>query len=455
MQNAARAPRIHFAGFVFLLCALIVPSRAQSPAAKSSPTVAPASPAVAPSAASPRGRITSYTLTPEQLRKAHDLYHIRVTTRFFSLFYGIFALWLILQLGWSAKFRDWAERVTGKRFFQVLIYTPLFVITLALLELPLDLFSETLSKRYGISVQTWRSWFSDWAKGELITIIIGSILVWILYTVIRRSPVRWWFYFWLISLPILLFITFVSPYVIDPLFNKYEPLVTKAPLLVPKLQQVSRRAGDEVPPERMFWMKASDKTIGTNASVNGFGASKRIIIWDTTIAQETTDEVLTDFGHEMGHYVLGHVWKGFLFVTALLFVLLFLGQLTIDLLLTKYGAFWRVLYLDDLASLPALLLLVSIFGVFGQAIGNSYSRSQENQADLYSLEVTHGIVPDPGQACAGSFQKYGETVFVEPDPNPLDVLIFYDHPPVADRIHLCVTYDPWSHGNPPQFIKQP
>jgi len=107
------------------------------------------------------------------------------------------------------------------------------------------------------------------------------LLAWILYAVIRRSPRRWWLYFWIISLPLLLFGIFISPYVIDPLFNKYEPLSTKAPQLVPELQRVTRRAGQEIAPERMFWMKASDKTIATNASVNGFGASKRIIIWDT------------------------------------------------------------------------------------------------------------------------------------------------------------------------------
>jgi len=241
--------------------------------------------------------------------------------------------------------------------------------------------------------------------------------------------------------------------VIDPLFNKYEPLSTKAPQLVFELQRVTRRAGQEVSPERMFWMKASDKTIATNASVNGFGASKRIIIWDTTLAQETTEEVLTDFGHEMGHYVLGHIWKGFVFISALLFVLLYLGHRTIGWLLARSGAAWGVRGLDDWASLPALLLLITLFGFVANALGSTFSRYQENQADVYSLEVTHGIIPDPGQACAHSFQIFGETVLVDPDPNRIQVFLFYDHPTVTDRIHLCTTYDPWSKGESPQFVK--
>ncbi len=370
-----------------------------------------------------------------------------------EFFYGLLVLWFILRSKLSAKYRDWAEKVARNRFLQALVFTPLLVLTISVLELPIDLFQESVLRLYKISVQTWPSWISDWAKAQLVTIIIGSLLVWILYAVIRKTPLRWWFYFWTISLPILLLILFISPYVIDPLFNKYEPLTAHAPQLVPELQRITRRAGQEVAPERMFWMKASDKTIGTNASVNGFGASKRIIIWDTTLAQETTDEVLTDFGHEMGHYVLGHIWKGFIFFSAMLFVLFYLGYRSIGWLLARSGAAWGIRALDDWASLPALLFLISIFGFAAGALGNTFSRFQEHQADIYSLEVTHGLVPDAGQAFARSFQIYGETVLVDPDPNPINVFLFFDHPAVSDRIHLGVTYDPWSKGESPQFVK--
>jgi STE24 endopeptidase len=155
----------------------------------------------------------------------------------------------------------------------------------------------------------------------------------------------------------------------------------------------------------------------------------------------------------MGHYVLGHIWKGFLFFAAITFVLLYLGYRSIGWLLARSGAAWGVRSLDDWASLPALLLLLTLFGFLANILSNSFSRYQENQADVYSLEVTHGIIPDPGQACAYSFQNYGEKVLVDPDPNPPQVFLFYDHPPVRDRVHLCVTYDPWAKGESPQFVK--
>jgi len=408
--------------------------------------------ATAPRHAAPQ-RISAYTLSPELYRKAHRLYQTRFAIRVISTFYGIFVFWLILQAKWAAKFRDWAERATSRRFVQALIFTPLLVLEISLLQLPLDLFRRWLLLRYGISVQSWGSWFGDWGKSLLLTFFFGSLLVWLLYAIVRRSAQRWWLYFWIISLPLVLLMMFASPYVIDPLFNKYEPLVSKAPQLIPKLQEVSGRAGQGIPVERMFWMKASDKTIATNASVNGFGASKRIIIWDTTLAQETDDEVLADFGHELGHYVLGHIVKGFFFLAAALFVLFYLGKRSIGWLLARRGARWDIRGVEDWASLPALLLIVSIFGILATATGNCFSRYMENQADVYGLEVTHGILPDAGQACARSFQKFGEMVFVEPNPNPVDVFVFFDHPTVRDRIHLCVTYDPWSKGETPQFVK--
>ncbi len=438
---------------VSLTWGLQSPPAASLPASKSSAQGPPeTSQTAAPPAAAHR-KITAYSLPPELYRKAHNRGRIRFASRLVGFFYGLFILWLILQRKWGARFRDWAEAVSRLRFLQALIFTPLVVLTIAVLQLPIDLFDEWVLKLYKISVQPWPSWFVDWTKAQFLTIVVGGVLVWLLYAVIRKSPTRWWLWFWVLSLPITLFFIFISPYVVEPMFNEFKPLAEQAPHLIEPLESVSYRAGQEIRPNRMFWMRASDKTIATNAYVSGFGASKRIVIWDTSLQQETTEGILTMFGHEMGHYVLGHVWKGFLFTCAMLFVLLYLTYRTIGWFLGRYGGAWGIRGLEDWASLPALLLLLSIFGSFATVAGNAYSRHNENQADIYSLEVTRGIVADPGQASAISFQKFGETVLVDPDPNPVNVFLFFDHPTVADRVHLCVTYDPWSAGKSPQFVK--
>jgi len=439
---------------LFLLLVSGIPimwAAGQPSSAQVTVTQAPAQPTAA--ASTPAHRITAYTLPPDLYRKARHLNRMRFVYRIFGLFYGVFVLWLVLQTKWSAKFRDWAEASTRRRILQALIYTALFALTIAILQLPFDILEEYVAKLYHISVQTWSSWAGDWAKAQALLIVIGSILVWILYAVIRRSPQRWWFYFWLISLPILLFIFFVSPFVIEPMFNKFEPLASKDPQLIPLLQEVTRRGGQEIPPERMFWMKASDKTNFTNAYVTGFGASKRVVIWDTTIDKETPDEVLVDFGHEMGHYVLGHIWKGLLFSAALFLILIYLGYRCIGWLLGRYGARWGIRGVDDWASLPALLLILTVFGFVASVAGNTFSRFQEHQADVYGIEVTHGIVADPGQAVAHSFLIAGEIGLADPEPNPVNTFLFADHPTFPDRVHFFVTYDPWQPGREPEFVK--
>jgi len=459
MSRAARNFLLILLPGLFLAITLGAPiSSAQAPSTTASPqqsnsSIDASAPANSTVQTPPAKKITEYTLPPDLYRKARNRSRIGFASRIIGFFYGLLVFRFILSRKLSAKFRDWAEKISRYRFLQALLFTPLLVITIGVLELPLDIFDEWVLKLYKISVQSWLSWMGDWAKAQFLAIVIGSILVWLLYVVIRKSPARWWFYFWTLSLPIILFIVFISPYVIEPMFNTFEPLTVKAPQLIAPLQRVTRRAGQEVAPERMFWMKASDKTIATNAYVSGFGASKRIVIWDTAIAQETPDEVVADFGHEMGHYALGHIWKAFVFLAAMLFALLYLGYRTIGWLLARSGARWGVRGLDDLASLPALLLLLSLFGFVSNVIGSAFSRFQEHQADVYGLEVTHGIIPDPGQACAQSFQNYGETALVDPDPNPIQVFLYYDHPTVTSRIRLCVTYDPWSKGESPQFVK--
>ncbi len=418
--------------------------------------VSPAPPAPGAASAMHAGapeRITEYRLPESLHRKAHFLSRLRFASRTFGVVYSLFILWLILATGWSARCRSSAESASRFRPVQALLFTGCLATTFAVLNLPLDVFDEAVLKHYGISVQSWSSWVGDWAKVLGLVTLLGGAVVWILYALMRVSPRRWWLGFWVVTVPLAVFLVFLHPLIIDPLFFRFEPLAAKAPQLVPELQRVARRAGWEVPARRMFWMEASVKSIVPNAYVTGVGSSKRIVVWDTTLAQETTDGIVMVFGHELGHYVLGHVARALIFFFAASLAVLYAVQRAAVPLLARRGEAWRLREISDWASLPALLLLAGALGLPVAVLGNAFSRYQENQADIYSLEVTHGILADPGQAAADSFQKFGEKVFVDPDPNPLYVLLFYDHPTVSDRIRLFATYDPWSKGKAPRFVQ--
>lgn len=398
-------------------------------------------------------RITAYSLPPDLYRKAHTLGAISFWGQLSTILYGWIILWLVLGWRLAPKYRDWAEKATSVRFLQAAIFAPPLLVTLAVLNIPFDVVEQWVLRKFGISVQGWASWIWDWTKGQIITLIIGTLLVWIFYAVIHRSPKRWWFYFWLISLPLLVLAVFLQPLIIDPLFHKFEPLAQKDPPLTASLEEMVQRADQNIPPERMYWMNASEKLNAINAYVTGVGASKRIVVWDTTIAKMTTPQIVYVAGHEMGHYVLNHIWKGLAFGAAALFVLFYLGRRTVGLLLARFGENWRIRGLDDWASLPALLLLISVFSFIGSPIDAALSRYVEHQADQYGLEVTHGLTPDSNQVAAQSFQILGEVDLDDPDPNPLAVFLFYSHPPIRDRVRFALDYDPWVHGEQPEFVK--
>ena len=438
-----------------LLVVLVVLLAAPARMSAQKPTPSQATPAEQqppPAAAKEKEKVQGYTLPPEQYEKAVAYARARYQLYFFGFAYGLLVLWAVLRMKWSALFRDWAERASRVRFVQALVYVPALTLATDVLGLPTDLYGQWLSLKYDQSVQGWGSWFLDWTKGQLIGIIISVILVWVLYWAIRRSPRRWWFYFWLAALPILLFIFFLAPFVIEPLFFQFEPLDKNHPELVTEIEKVVERGGLTIPRERMFEMKASEKLKSINAYVTGFGASKRVVVWDTTIQKTTVPETLFVFGHEMGHYVLGHIWRGIAFFAAVLLVFLYLGYRGMHWMLGRWGAAWGIRGVDDWASLPALFILLSVFGFLSSPLTNSFSRYQEHQADIYGLEVIHGLVPDSQQAAAHAFQILGEVNLSDPNPSEFIKIWLYSHPPLNERIVFAQTYDPWSKGERPQFV---
>jgi STE24 endopeptidase len=427
---------------VFTVCMLQWLPGQDQPASNSQPT-----------AASSAKTITAYTLPADLYHKAHDRSRINFHLALIGFAYGLVVLWLILRWKLAAKYRDWAEGFSSRRFVQSLVFCPLLLLTIAVFSMPLDIYGEVVEKRYGISVQGWGSWSWDWIKGQLIGLVIGTILIWLLYLVLRRSPRRAWFYFWLIAVPIGVFIFFLGPWVIDPMFHEFEPLQQKNPALTASLEQMVQRAGQNIPPERMFWMGAGEKTTGLNAYVTGLGASKRIVVWDTTIAKMNNSQIVFVAGHETGHYVLQHIPKGFAFFAMLLLLFFYLVHRLIGWVLRRWGTGWGVRGVDDWASLPALLFLLSLLFFVTNPIASGFSRYLEHQADQYGLEVTHGLTPGSGQVAAQAFQVLGEVDLSDPDPNPVDVLLYYSHPPISDRVSFSLTYNPWEIGGGGEFVK--
>ncbi len=324
---------------------------------------------------------------------------------------------------------------------------------LELAQLPFDSYQHHVSLQYGLSVQHWGSWFWDRTKALLLVCVVASFAGWGLYAALRHSPHRWWFYFWLGTIPSVIFFIIIAPVVIEPLFNKFEPLTDHHADLVAQIERVVQRAGMQIPPQRMFEMKASEKTTELNAYVTGFGTTKRVVVWDTTMEQMTTPQTLFVFGHEMGHYVLGHIPKETAIILLELLLLFHVEHRLANWMVARYGARWGIRDPSDWASLPLLVLIISLLTFLATPAFNAVSRHYEHQADEYGVEVIHGLVPDPGLAAAQAFQILGERSLDYPYVGKLAEFWAWDHPTIRDRMMFVQTYDPWSEGKQPEFVK--
>jgi Zn-dependent protease with chaperone function len=359
---------------------------------------------------------------------------------------------IILALRLGPKYRNWAERASKRRFLQGLIFAPLMLLTIALLSLPTDAWDHSLEARFGLSVQSWAAWFSDWVTAQILTLILGTLLIVILYATIRRSARRWWLYFWMACIPILLALFFIQPLVVDPLFYTFTPLQQHNPQLLAQMQDIIHHAGVDIPPPRIFEVNASSKTTSINAYVTGFGASKRAVVYDTTISQLTPPEVLFVFGHEMGHYVLFHIPKEMAIYLTLLLVLIYLGYRLAHWMLAHWGQRWEIRSLEDWASLPLLFFILTALTFLATPAFNAISRHFEHEADRYGVEVIHGIVPNAQQAAARGFERSGELDLADPNPSAFMKFWMFDHPTRPERIHFVANYDPWSKDESPRYV---
>jgi STE24 endopeptidase len=395
---------------------------------------------------------TAYTLPPGELERAIALNRTRMTLEVAGDVWMLAELLLILAVGAAARMRDVAVGVAKSRWAQGFSFVFLLLLLTHLLNLPLGIYGHRVALSYGLSVQGWGSWLADKVKLFALEWGIGGLLAMLMFWVIRKSPARWWFWFWIPAVVCVIAGVFVTPYVIDPMFSSFEPLARTDPALVQRLEQVVARGGIAIPPDRMFLMKASAKSTELNAYVTGFGASKRVVVWDTTIARSTPDEIAFIFAHEMGHYALGHVVLGTTIGCISLLPCFWLAYFGVRLLLGRYGAAWRIPSQQDWGALVVLALVLLTLSAISDPIANGFSRRIEHNADVYGQEAVHGIVADPQAVGLRTFQVLGEDSLDDPTPHPLFEWWFDTHPTTRFRAAFAEAYDPWAAGERPKYF---
>jgi STE24 endopeptidase len=394
----------------------------------------------------------AYSLPPDKLAKAIAISRIRNILNITGSVWSIVFVGLLLATRAWAGLERWAQRISGRRWIQGTVFFAGYLIAGALAGLPLDWIGQHYERYYGISVQEWGPWIGDAGKTLGLTLGIGVPILLLFNWIVRRWPRRYWVAAWVITLPILALFMFILPLLV-PLYYDQEPLAKNHAALVAKLETLVARTGIDIPPDRMYLLKASANYTGINAFVAGIGATKRYVMWDTATDQLPDDEVLFVFGHESGHYVLHHIPKGFALSAVGLFFIFWACAGFAAWMVQRFGVHWGVSEFSSRTGFVVLLFSVSIASFLLQPVSSAVSRHFEHQADIFGQEAIHGIVPDPQKTAVAAFNALGQSWLEDPNPNPFIEFWLFDHPSTQHRAEFALHYDPWANGGHGEFFK--
>jgi STE24 endopeptidase len=350
-----------------------------------------------------------------------------------ALLVSAIVTWLIIRTGVLDKLeRKFTER---RKNLRALVVGFVFFISSTILTLPWDLYADYFrEKAYGRTSQPLGDFLMQGAVGALISAVVGALFFTGVYWLIRRTGKRWWIWSGGLTAAALAIFFLISPILIEPLFNKYEPVPPGQ--VRDAVVAMAGRAG--VPPERVFMFNGSRQSNNFTANAGGVGSTARVAISDVALKNATLDEVRAVTGHEIGHYVLKHTWIGLLFYSIAAVILFFIAERTFPWFARRFGSDATI---AEPRGLPVLLFMISLLGFVTMPLTNSFSRMMETQADDYSLKTENR--PD---ALSTALVKTAEYRY--PRPGKLEEVIFYDHPSVEARVHRAMEWKA-AHPEPP------
>lgn len=339
--------------------------------------------------------------------------------------YGAAISLLLLNLGWSAKMRDIAERMTRFGPLRSMIYSTEWTIVIFVLGAPLGIYEGYVrEKKYGLATQTFAGWSFDQCKGLMLNIILGAILIATLFGIVRKLQRAWWIAGSLAMIGFVILGVLITPIFIIPVFNKLTPL--RDPAVTEPILRLARANGISV--RDVYQMDASKQTTRMSANVSGFANTMRITLNDNLLRRGSMEEIQAVMGHEMGHYVLNHVYK-FIVMFGVIIVVWFAAlRWALDWSLARWGAKWGISGIGDLAVLPLVVLLSSFFFLLATPVMNAIVRTQEHEADMYGLNAARQ--PDGMAQAAIHLAEYRKM-----SPGRIEEWIFFDHPSGRRRIH--------------------
>lgn len=377
---------------------------------------------------------------PEASEKAMRYYRSGNALWVINAVWGFALPAFLLFTGFSARMRDWARAAGRKWLFTVAIYVAIFTVVTFILEFPLAFYQGFVRPHaYELSNQSLGKWLGDSLKGLALSVTFFAMFLWIPYLLLKKSPRRWWLYSGLAAVPVLIFTILVSPIWVAPLFNDFGPMKDKT--LEARILDLAHRAGIEGGNVYEVNMSVDTKQLG--AYVTGVLNTKRIVLYDNIIEKMNDDELLFVVGHESGHYVLGHVFRWLVVLSAVVIGALWLAHRLSEGLIRRHGKRFGFDRLSDVASLPLILLLFHLFLLVITPAVFTFGRYMEREADRFGLEITQN-----NHAAANAFVKLQHENLGNPRPGLLYKLWRASHPTLGERIDFANSYRPWETGEP-------
>jgi len=353
-----------------------------------------------------------------------------------NLLWGLAIAALLLSGKRSARLRDWTERVTARRWLQTLLYAVVYLLLIWVLSLPLSIYQGYFREHhYGLANQSFLPWFAEQGISLALLLVFGSVFIALLYAVVRRTGERWWA--WgagLVTLFVLLSIV-IAPVFVLPLFNDYRPL----PPGETRDSILSLARANGIPAGNVYVFDASKQTTRISANVAGALGTTRIALNDNLLNHTSLPEIRAVMAHEMGHFVLHHIWRSVIYLGVLTVFALLLLHWTFDWLLQRWGARLGIKDRADVAGLPLAVALLSVLGLLATPLTNTISRQQESEADIFGLNAARE--PQAFASVAMRLSSYRKLT-----PGALEELLMYDHPSGRTRVHMAMQ---WLKENPP------
>jgi STE24 endopeptidase len=370
------------------------------------------------------------SVPPERKAKSDAYFEGGYWLHLWSFLYGIGVAWLFLASGWSARMRDSAERISRRRPLQVFLYWTQYTVASAILLFPLTVYRGFFREhRYGLATQAFVPWFGDRLKQVAVDLVLGGITVVVLYGVLRRAPRTWWIWGSLTATLFLALSYLIAPVYVFPLFNRYTRLQDeriRGPIL-----SLARANG--IPARDVFVVDASRQTTRISANVSGLFGTERITLNDNLLKRCSLPEIEAVLGHEMGHYVLHHLYKGIVFLSILIVLGFVFLRHAFDALWRRHGGRWRIRGVADVAGMPLFAILITTALFVLTPVTNTITRVLESEADIFGLNASQQ--PD---GFAQVVLKLGE--YRKLEPGPLEEFLFYDHPSGRSRIFMAMRW---------------